>query len=70
VILLFNWVHLWSTRAAFSLFAHGGGWQRYFFKNRHKREFIAYRLILGGTMGNLTCFPSCPVSYFSSSRQP
>lgn len=27
----FNWVHLWNTGAAFSLFANGGGWQRYFF---------------------------------------
>ena len=22
----FNWVHLWNTGAAFSLFANGGGW--------------------------------------------
>jgi len=28
----FNWVHLWNTGAAFSLFANGGGWQRYFFR--------------------------------------
>lgn len=50
----FNWVHLWNTGAAFSLFANGGGWQRYFFigiavvvsifliklilENRHKRR--------------------------------
>src|SRR3546814_8382083 len=27
----FNWVHLWNTGAAFSLFANGGGWPRYFF---------------------------------------
>ena len=27
----FNWVHVWNTGAAFSLFANGGGWQRYFF---------------------------------------
>lgn len=27
----FNWVHLWNTGAAFSLFANGGGWQRYLF---------------------------------------
>ena len=27
----FNWVHLWNTGAAYSLFANGGGWQRYFF---------------------------------------
>ena len=26
----FNWVHVWNTGAAFSLFADGGGWQRYF----------------------------------------
>ena len=54
----FNWVHLWNTGAAFSLFANGGGWQRYFFiglavavsifliklilENRHKGEAIAY----------------------------
>ena len=65
----FNWVHLWNTGAAFSLFANGGGWQRYFFigiavavsifliklilENRHKGEAIAYSLILGGAMGNL-----------------
>jgi signal peptidase II len=52
----FNWVHLWNTGAAFSLFANGGGWQRYFFigiavvvsifliklilENRHKGEAI------------------------------
>jgi signal peptidase II len=65
----FNWVHLWNTGAAFSLFANAGGWQRYFFigiavvisifliklisENRHKGEAIAYSLILGGAMGNL-----------------
>ncbi len=27
----FNWVHVWNKGAAFSLFADGGGWQRYFF---------------------------------------
>lgn len=59
----------WNTGAAFSLFANGGGWQRYFFigiavvvsifliklilENRHKGEAIAYSLILGGAMGNL-----------------
>ncbi|WP_457766374.1 signal peptidase II [Burkholderia cenocepacia] len=63
----FNWVHLWNTGAAFSLFANGGGWQRYFFigiavvvsifliklilENRHKGEAIAYSLILGGVLG-------------------
>ena len=26
----FNWVHVWNKGAAFSLFADGGGWQRYF----------------------------------------
>ncbi|MGQ4860811.1 signal peptidase II, partial [Enterobacter roggenkampii] len=57
------------TGAAFSLFANGGGWQRYFFigiavvvsifliklilENRHKGEAIACSLILGGAMGNL-----------------
>ncbi len=67
--LIFNWVHVWNTGAAFSLFANGGGWQRYFFigiavvvsifliklilENRHKGEAIAYSLILGGAMGNL-----------------
>ena len=65
----FNWVHVWNTGAAFSLFANGGGWQRYFLigiaavvsivliklvlENRHKGEAIAYSLILGGAMGNL-----------------
>ncbi|MEC8820217.1 MAG: signal peptidase II [Pseudomonadota bacterium] len=65
----FNWVHLWNTGAAFSLFANAGGWQRYFFigiavvisifliklisENRNKGEAIAYSLILGGAMGNL-----------------
>lgn len=65
----FNWVHVWNTGAAFSLFADGGGWQRYFFigiavlvsivlikfirDNRHKGEAIAYCLILGGATGNL-----------------
>lgn len=65
----FNWVHLWNTGAAFSLFANGGGWQHYFFigiavvvsiflinlilENRHKGEAIAYSLILGGAMSNL-----------------
>lgn len=65
----FNWVHVWNTGAAFSLFANGGGWQRYFLigiavvvsivlivlirENRHKEEAIAYSLILGGATGNL-----------------
>ena len=65
----FNWVHVWNTGAAFSLFANAGGWQRYFFigiavvvsifliklilENRHKGEAFAYSLILGGAMGNL-----------------
>jgi len=69
VTSFFNWVHVWNTGAAFSLFANGGGWQRYFFigiavvvsifliklilENRHKGEAIAYSLILGGAMGNL-----------------
>lgn len=54
VTSFFNWVHVWNTGAAFSLFANGGGWQRYFFigiavvvsifliklilENRHKGE--------------------------------
>ena len=61
VTSFFNWVHVWNTGAAFSLFANGGGWQRYFFigiavvvsifliklilENRHKGEAIAYSLI-------------------------
>jgi len=65
----FNWVHVWNTGAAFSLFANGGGWQRYFLigtavlisivlvklicQNRHKGEAIAYCLVLGGAAGNL-----------------
>jgi len=60
----FNWVHLWNTGAAFSLFANGGGWQRYFFigvallmsvaltrlifNKVSKRDGISYGLILGG----------------------
>ena len=69
VTSFFNWVHVWNTGAAFSLFANGGGWQRYFFigiavmvsifliklnlENRHKGEAIAYSHILGGAIGNL-----------------
>jgi len=65
----FNWVHVWNTGAAFSLFANAGGWQRYFFigiavvvsivliklirEKGHKADAIAYSLILGGAMGNL-----------------
>ena len=65
----FNWVHLWNTGAAFSLFANGGGWQRYFFigvallmsvaltrlifNKVSKRDGISYGLILGGAVGNL-----------------
>lgn len=65
----FNWVHVWNTGAAFSLFANSDGWQRYFFigiavvvsivliklirENRHNGEAIAYSLILGGATGNL-----------------
>ena len=65
----FNWVHVWNTGAAFSLFADGGGWQRYFLitiavvvsivlirlilQCRRRGEAIAYSLILGGAMGNL-----------------
>ena len=65
----FNWVHAWNTGAAFSLFADGGGWQRYFLiaiavvvsivlirlilQCRRRGEAIAYSLILGGAMGNL-----------------
>ena len=61
VTSFFNWVHVWNTGAAFSLFANGGGWQRYFFigiavvvsifliklilENRHKGEAIAYSSI-------------------------
>ena len=69
VTSFFNWVHVWNTGAAFSLFANGGGWQRYFLigiavvvsivlivlirTNRNKEEAIAYSLILGGATGNL-----------------
>ena len=65
----FNWVHVWNTGAAFSLFADGGGWQRYFLiaiavvvsivlirlilQCRRRGEAIAYSLILGGAVGNL-----------------
>ncbi|KZY09624.1 signal peptidase II, partial [Alcanivorax sp. HI0035] len=60
----FNWVHVWNTGAAFSLFANAGGWQRYFFigiavvvsvvliklirEKGHNGDAIAYSLILGG----------------------
>ena len=55
-------------RCRIQSFANGGGWQRYFYRNRgsgldfsdqadpenrHKGEAIAYSLILGGAMGNL-----------------
>ena len=69
VTSFFNWVHVWNTGAAFSLFANDGSWQRYFFigiavvvsivlivlicTNRNKEEAIAYSLILGGATGNL-----------------
>lgn len=69
VTLFFNWVHVWNTGAAFSLFADGGGWQRYFLiaiavvvsivlirlilQCRRRGEAIAYSLILGGAVGNL-----------------
>jgi len=65
----FNWVHVWNTGAAFSLFANAGGWQRYFFigiavvvsvvliklirEKGHNGDAIAYSLILGVAMGNL-----------------
>ncbi len=65
----FNWVYVWNTGAAFSLFANAGGWQRYFFigiavvvsvvliklirEKGHNGDAIAYSLILGGAMGNL-----------------
>ncbi|PAU75843.1 signal peptidase II [Halovibrio salipaludis] len=66
---LFNWVHARNTGTAFSLFADGGGWQRYFLitiavvvsfvlirlilQCRRRGEAIAYSLILGGAVGNL-----------------
>ncbi len=65
----FNWVHAWNTGAAFSLFANGGGWQRYFFvcvavvisaflfkllrDTHHRGKSLAYCLVLGGAVGNL-----------------
>ncbi len=65
----FNWVHVWNKGAAFSLFADGGGWQRYFFiaiavvvsavlvkliRNSHQRtEALAYAMVLGGAVGNV-----------------
>ena len=65
----FNWVHVWNKGAAFSLFADGGGWQRYFFiaiaivvsavlvkliRDSHKRtEALAYSMVLGGAFGNV-----------------
>ena len=65
----FNWVHVWNKGAAFSLFADGDGWQRYFFiaiaivvsavlvklmRDSHKRtEALAYAMVLGGAFGNV-----------------
>ena len=65
----FNWVHVWNKGAAFSLFADGGGWQRYFFiaiaivvsavlvkliRDSHQRtEALAYAMVLGGAFGNV-----------------
>ena len=65
----FNWAHVWNKGAAFSLFADGGGWQRYFFiaiaivvsavlvkliRDSHKRtEALAYSMVLGGAFGNV-----------------
>jgi len=65
----FNWVHVWNKGAAFSLFADGGGWQRYFFiaiavvvsavlvkliRNSHQRtEALALAMVLGGAFGNV-----------------
>ena len=65
----FNWVHVWNKGAAFSLFADGDGWQRYFFiaiaivvsavlvkliRDSHKRtEALAYSMVLGGAFGNV-----------------
>jgi signal peptidase II len=69
ITLFFNWVHVWNKGAAFSLFADGGGWQRYFFiaiaivvsavlvkliRDSHKRtEALAYSMVLGGAFGNV-----------------
>lgn len=65
----FNWAHVWNKGAAFSLFADGDGWQRYFFiaiaivvsavlvkliRDSHKRtEALAYSMVLGGAFGNV-----------------
>ena len=65
----FNWVHVWNKGAAFSLFADGDGWQRYFFiaiaivvsavlvkliRDSHNRtEALAYSMVLGGAFGNV-----------------
>ena len=61
----FNWVHVWNKGTAFSLFADGGGWQRYFFiaiavavlvklmRDSHKRtEALANAKIANGNPGN------------------
>jgi signal peptidase II len=66
----FNLVHVWNTGAAFSFLAGADGWQRYFFivltlgvsiwlafmlrSPRGRAESLAYSLILGGALGNLT----------------
>ncbi|MBK1872632.1 signal peptidase II [Marinobacter sp. 1-3A] len=65
----FNWVHVWNTGAAFSLFANGDGWQRYFLIGiaivvsivllkliryaRQPAEALAYSMVLGGAVGNV-----------------
>ncbi|MBL1272825.1 MAG: signal peptidase II [Oceanospirillales bacterium] len=65
----FNWVHVWNTGAAFSLFANGDGWQRYFLIGiaivvsivllkliryaRQPVEALAYSMVLGGAVGNV-----------------
>lgn len=69
ITLFFNWVHVWNKGAAFSLFADGGGWQRYFFiaiavvvsavlvkliRDSHQRtESLALAMVLGVAFGNV-----------------
>lgn len=85
VTSFFNWVHVWNTGAAFSLFANGGGWQRYFFigiavvvsifliklilENRHKGEAIAYSLILGGALAKYDLLVIDELGYLPMTRQ-
>ena len=67
---IFNLVHYQNKGAAFSFLATAGGWQRYLFicfaigvsiwliiaiyRSSSKLETLAYALVLGGAIGNLS----------------